>query len=148
LFKQRLTNSTADTTSLPQLKSVVAQLDLKQQEYDRHRRGERDEHPMQRTQTYPVVDVPMEIDAARVNAARNGSNKTRSDWLAAMRRRCFNCAGTTLLRYVTQEPNLRVKRSCTSLGNVEVFLFGFIVSKDYVLGWTLSRLLYDWSDVT
>jgi hypothetical protein len=29
-FKQRLTNSTADTTSLPQLKSVVAQLDLKQ----------------------------------------------------------------------------------------------------------------------
>jgi hypothetical protein len=27
-------------------------------------------------QTYPVVDVPMEIDAARVKAARNGSNKT------------------------------------------------------------------------
>jgi hypothetical protein len=23
------------------------------------------------------------------------------------------------------------------LGNLEVFLFGFIVSKDYVLGWTL-----------
>jgi hypothetical protein len=30
LFKQRLTNSTADTTTLPQLKSVAAQLDLKQ----------------------------------------------------------------------------------------------------------------------
>jgi hypothetical protein len=39
----------------------------------------------------------MEIDAARVNAARNGSNKTRSDWLAVMRGRCFNCAGTTHL---------------------------------------------------
>jgi hypothetical protein len=37
----------------------------------------------------------MEIDAARVNAARNGSNKMRSDWLAVMRGRCFNCAGTT-----------------------------------------------------
>jgi hypothetical protein len=36
-----------------------------------------------------------------------------------------------LLRYVTREPNLRVKRSCTGLGNLEVFLFGFIVSKDY-----------------
>jgi hypothetical protein len=42
-----------------------------------------------------------------------------------------------LLRYVTQEPNLRVKRSCTGLGNLEVFLFVCIVSKDYVLGWTL-----------
>jgi hypothetical protein len=41
----------------------------------------------------------MEIDAARVNAARNGSNKTQSDWLAAMRRRCFNCAGTTHLAH-------------------------------------------------
>jgi hypothetical protein len=95
LFKQRLTNSTADTTSLPQLKSVVAQLDLKQQEYDRHRRSKRDKHPTQCVQTYPVVDVPMKIDAARVNAARNSSNKTRSDWLAAMRGQCFNCAGTT-----------------------------------------------------
>jgi hypothetical protein len=28
-----------------------------------------------------------------------------------------------MLRYVTREPNLRVKRSCTSLGNLEVFLF-------------------------
>jgi hypothetical protein len=37
----------------------------------------------------------MEINAARVNAAHNGSNKTRSDWLAAMRGHCFNCAGTT-----------------------------------------------------
>jgi hypothetical protein len=96
-FKQRLTNSTADTTTLPQLKSIVAQLDLKQQEYDRHRRGKRDKHPTQRIQTYPVVDVPMEIDAARVNAACNGSNKMRSDWLAAMRGHCFNCAGTTHL---------------------------------------------------
>jgi hypothetical protein len=42
-----------------------------------------------------------------------------------------------MLRYVMQEPNLRVKRSCTGLGNLEVFLFGFVVSKDYVLGWTL-----------
>jgi hypothetical protein len=50
--------------------------------------------------------------------------------------------------YVTREPNLRVKRSCTSLGNFEAFLFGLIVLKDYVLVWTLSRLLYDWSDVT
>jgi hypothetical protein len=94
-FKQRLANSTADTTSLPQLKSIVTQLDLKQQKYDRHRRGERNKHPTQRIQTYPVVDVPMEIDAARVNAAHNGSNKTRSDWPAAMRGRCFNCTGTT-----------------------------------------------------
>jgi hypothetical protein len=39
----------------------------------------------------------MEIDTARVNAARNGSNKTRSNWLAAMRGRCFNCASTTHL---------------------------------------------------
>jgi hypothetical protein len=96
-FKQHLTNSTTDTTSLPQLKSVVAQLDLKQQEYDRHRRSKRNKRPTQRVQTYLVVDVPMEIDAARVNAARNGSNKTRSNWLAAMRGRCFNCAGTTHL---------------------------------------------------
>jgi hypothetical protein len=43
-------------------------------------------------------------------------------------------AGEKLLRYVTREPNLRVKRSCTGLGNLEVFLFVFIVSKDYVLG--------------
>jgi hypothetical protein len=28
-----------------------------------------------------------------------------------------------ILRYVTREPNLRVKRSCTGLGNLEVFLF-------------------------
>jgi hypothetical protein len=42
-----------------------------------------------------------------------------------------------MLHYVTWEPNLRVKRSCMSLGNLKVFLFGFIVSKDYVLGWTL-----------
>jgi hypothetical protein len=102
LFKQRLTNSTADTTDLPQLKSVVAQLDLKQQEYDRHRRSKRNKHPTQRIQTYPVVNVPMEIDAAHVNAARNGSNKTQSDWLAAMRGRCFSCAGTTHL--VRQRP--------------------------------------------
>jgi hypothetical protein len=34
------------------------------------------------------------------------------------------------------------------LGNLEVFLFGLIVSKDYVLVWILSRLLYNWSDVT
>jgi hypothetical protein len=87
----------ADTITLPQLKSVVAQLDIKQQEYDRHCRGECDKHPTQCIQTYPVVDVPMEIDAVCVNAARNGSNKTRSDWLAAMRGRCFNCAGTTHL---------------------------------------------------
>jgi hypothetical protein len=53
-----------------------------------------------------------------------------------------------MLRYVTWEPNLRVKRSCTGLGNLEVFLFDFIVSKDYVLGRTLFCLLYDWSDVT
>jgi hypothetical protein len=53
-----------------------------------------------------------------------------------------------LLRYATREPNLRVKRSCTGLGNLEAFLFGFIVSKDYVLVWTLFCLLYDWSDVT
>jgi hypothetical protein len=94
-FKQRLTNSMADTITLPQLKSVVAQLNIKQQGYNRHRRGKRDEHPTQRVQMYPVVDIPMEIDAARVNAARNNSNKTQSDWLAAMRGRCFNCAGTT-----------------------------------------------------
>jgi hypothetical protein len=235
-----LTNSTADTITLPQLKSVVAQLNLKQQEYDRHHHGKRDEHPTQRVQTYPVVNVPMEIDAARVNAARNGSNKTQSNWLAAMHGQCFNCTGTThsacnkdqcpangkncgycssfghfelecqdkflclermrrvtlqirqsqpqkqqqrpqaprtlwqpqqaqplppaqgirsateeevpeeeqqaqtmdsivsqmaaLLRYVTREPNLRVKKSRTGLGNLEVFLFHFIVSKDYVLG--------------
>jgi hypothetical protein len=42
-----------------------------------------------------------------------------------------------MLHYVTREPNLRVKRSCTGLGNLEVFLFGFVVLKDYVLGWTL-----------
>jgi hypothetical protein len=46
-------------------------------------------------------------------------------------------AWTALLRYVTREPNLRVKRSCMGLGNLEVFLFGFTVLKDYVLGWTL-----------
>jgi hypothetical protein len=34
------------------------------------------------------------------------------------------------------------------LGNLEVFLFGFAVSKDYVLGRTLFCLLYNWSDVT
>jgi hypothetical protein len=39
-----------------------------------------------------------------------------------------------MLRYVMREPNLRVKRSCTGLGNLEVFLFSFVVSKDYVLG--------------
>jgi hypothetical protein len=44
---------------------------------------------------YLVVDVLMEIDAARVNVARNSSNKMQSDWLAAMHGRCFNCAGTT-----------------------------------------------------
>jgi hypothetical protein len=54
----------------------------------------------------------------------------------------------TVLRYVTRKPNLRVKGSCTGLGNLEVFLFVSIVSKDYVLGWTLFVLLYDWSDVT
>jgi hypothetical protein len=48
-----------------------------------------------------------------------------------------------MLRYVTRGPNLRVKRSCTGLGNLEVFLFVFIVSKDYVLVWTLFRLLYE-----
>jgi hypothetical protein len=53
-----------------------------------------------------------------------------------------------MLCYVTQEPNLRVKRSCMGLGNLEVFLFVLIVSKDYVLGRTLSHLVYDWSDVT
>jgi hypothetical protein len=53
-----------------------------------------------------------------------------------------------MLRYVTREPNLRVKRSCTGLGNLEVFLFGLIVLKDYVLIQTLFCLLYDWSDVT
>jgi hypothetical protein len=53
-----------------------------------------------------------------------------------------------MLRYVTREPNLRVKRSCTGLGNLEAFFFVSFVSKDYVLGWTLSYLLYDWSDVT
>jgi hypothetical protein len=53
-----------------------------------------------------------------------------------------------ILRYVTREPNLRVKRSCTDLGNLEVFLFGFIVLKDYVLGRTLLISLYDWSDIT
>jgi hypothetical protein len=53
-----------------------------------------------------------------------------------------------MLRYVTREPNLRVKRSCTGLSNLEVFLFGFILSKDYVLVRTLLHLLYDWSDVT
>jgi hypothetical protein len=37
-----------------------------------------------------------------------------------------------MLRYITREPNLRVERSCTGLGNLEVFLFVFIVSKDYV----------------
>jgi hypothetical protein len=55
---------------------------------------------------------------------------------------------TLLLRYVTREPNLRVKRSCMGLGNLEVFLFVSFVSKDYVLRWTLSHLLYNWSDVT
>jgi hypothetical protein len=53
-----------------------------------------------------------------------------------------------MLCYVTREPNLRVKRSCMGLGNLEVFLFGFIISKDYIPGWTLFCLLYDWSDVT
>jgi hypothetical protein len=48
-----------------------------------------------------------------------------------------------MLHYVTRKPNLRVKRSCTGLGNLEVFLFDLIVSKDYVLVWTLSCLLYD-----
>jgi hypothetical protein len=53
-----------------------------------------------------------------------------------------------MLRYVMREPNLRVKRSCTGLGNLEVFLFILIVSKDYALVRTLSCLLYDWSDAT
>jgi hypothetical protein len=53
-----------------------------------------------------------------------------------------------MLRYVTRKPNLRVKRSCMSLGNLEVFLFVLFVLKNYVLGWTLFVLLYDWSDVT
>jgi hypothetical protein len=97
LFKQRLTNSTVHTTNLPQLKNIVAQLNLKQQEYNRHRHGKHNEHPTQCTQTYLVVNVSMEIDAARVNAACNGSNKTRSNWLVAMRGHCFNCAGTTHL---------------------------------------------------
>jgi hypothetical protein len=95
LFKQRLISSTADTTNLPQLKSVVAQLNLKQQEYNRHRQGKCNKHPTQCVQIYPVVDVLMEIDVAHVNAARNGSNKMQSNWHAAMRGRCFNCAGTT-----------------------------------------------------
>jgi hypothetical protein len=42
-----------------------------------------------------------------------------------------------VLRYVTREPNLRVKRSCTGLGNLEVFFLVSFVSKNYVLGWTL-----------
>jgi hypothetical protein len=42
-----------------------------------------------------------------------------------------------MLRYVMREPNSRVRRSCTSLGNLEVFLFVSFVLKDYVLGWTL-----------
>jgi hypothetical protein len=42
-----------------------------------------------------------------------------------------------MLRYVTREPNLRVKRSYMGLGNLKAFLFGFIVSKDCVLGRTL-----------
>jgi hypothetical protein len=44
-----------------------------------------------------------------------------------------------VLRYVTREPNLRVKRSCTGLGNLEVFPFVPIVSKDYALVRTLSH---------
>jgi hypothetical protein len=44
-FKQCLTNSMADTTDLPQLKSIVAQLNLKQEEYNRHRHGKQDKHP-------------------------------------------------------------------------------------------------------
>jgi hypothetical protein len=53
-----------------------------------------------------------------------------------------------MLRYIMREPNLRVERSCTGLSNLKVFLFDFIVLKDYVLGWTLLCLLYDWSDIT
>jgi hypothetical protein len=53
-----------------------------------------------------------------------------------------------MLHYVTREPNLRVKRSCTGPCNLEVFIFVSFVSKDYVLGWTLFVLLYDWSGVT
>jgi hypothetical protein len=49
----------------------------------------------ERSLHYTVVDVPMEIDAACVNVACNGSNKTQSDWLAAMRGCCLNCTGTT-----------------------------------------------------
>jgi hypothetical protein len=48
---------------------------------------------------------------------------------------------SSLLRYVTWEPNLTVKRSCTGLGNLQVFLFVLIVLKDYVLVWTLFCLL-------
>jgi hypothetical protein len=53
-----------------------------------------------------------------------------------------------MLCYVMRESNLRVKRSCTGLGNLEVFLFDSVILKDYVLGWTLFCLLYDWSDIT
>jgi hypothetical protein len=95
VFKQCLTNSTVDTTGLGQLKRVIAQLNLQQQEYDCHRCGERNKHSTQHIETYPVVDILIKINAARVNAARNSFNKTCSDWLAAMHGRCFNCAGTT-----------------------------------------------------
>jgi hypothetical protein len=94
-FKQCLINSMADTISLPQLKSVVTQLNLKQQQYNRHRHGKRNGHSTQRTQTYSVVGVSMEIDVAHVNAARNRFNKMWSNWLAAMRGHCFNCTGIT-----------------------------------------------------
>jgi hypothetical protein len=52
-----------------------------------------------------------------------------------------------MLRYATQKPNLRVKRSCTGLGNSEVFLFSFIVSKGLCSQMDSVCLLYDWSDV-
>jgi hypothetical protein len=38
-----------------------------------------------------------------------------------------------MLRYVTREPNLKAKRSCTGLGNLEVFLFVLLSQQDYVL---------------
>jgi hypothetical protein len=53
-----------------------------------------------------------------------------------------------MLRYVTREPNLRVKRSCTGLGNLEVFLFVLHCLEGLCSRMDFVRLLYDWSDVT
>jgi hypothetical protein len=59
----------------------------------------------------------MEIDAAR-----NSSNKTQSNWLAAMRGCCFNCAGTTHSAHDKDHCPANGKNCgyCSSFGHLEL----------------------------